>query len=74
VFEYLQRAMPPDKPGSLGDDEVYSVIAHLLVLNDLIEPGVRVDAALLAGLPMPNRDNFRSGHADIDPVPATGEQ
>jgi len=61
LFEYIKRSMPPDKPYSLGDAEVYSVVAHLLELNGLIAPGERVDAALLSSLAMPNRDNFRSG-------------
>ena len=66
LFEYIKRAMPPDKPYSLGDAEVYSVIAHLLELNGLIEPGTRVDAALLSSLRMPNRENFRSGHNNTE--------
>ena len=31
VFDYIRRAMPPDKPGSLRDDEVYGLVAYLLV-------------------------------------------
>ncbi len=65
LFEYIKRAMPPDKPYSLGDDEVYSIIARLLELNGLIAPGQRVDAELLSKLPMPNRNNFRP--VDSDP-------
>ena len=30
VFDYIRRAMPPDKPGSLRDDEVYNLVAFLL--------------------------------------------
>ncbi len=62
LFEYIKRAMPPDKPGSLGDSEIYAVIARLLELNGLIDPDQRVDAALLTSLKMPNRDNFSSGY------------
>jgi len=64
LFEYIKRAMPPDKPYSLGDEEVYSVVAYLLELNELIAPGQRVDAALLSKLQMPNRNNFHSGYSD----------
>lgn len=61
LFEYIQRAMPPDKPYSLDNNETYSVIARLLELNGLIDSGERVDAEVLSALQMPNRDNFRSG-------------
>jgi len=60
LFEYVRRAMPPDKPYSLNVDEVYSVVAHLLELNGLAEPGDLVDAAYLSNVKMPNRDGFRS--------------
>src|SRR5262249_22779615 len=36
VFDYIRRAMPPDKPGSLNDDEVYNLTAFLLAQNELI--------------------------------------
>lgn len=62
LFEYIQRAMPPDKPYSLSTNETYSVIARLLELNGLIDSGQRIDAKLLSTLQMPNRDNFRSGY------------
>lgn len=60
LFEYVRRAMPPDNPYSLSVDEVYSVVAHLLELNGLAQPGEVVDAAYLSNLDMPNRDGFRS--------------
>jgi cytochrome c len=66
LFEYIKRAMPPDKPYSLSDDELYSVIARLLELNNLIDSGQRVDAAVLSSLPMPNKDNFRSDYMESD--------
>ncbi len=66
LFEYIRRAMPPDKPYSLGADELYAVIARLLELNGLIEPGQRVDAAVLSSLRMPNRDSFRSAYPGTD--------
>jgi len=60
LFEYVRRAMPPDKPYSLRINEVYSIVAHLLELNGLVEPGVSVDDAFLSNLKMPNREGFRS--------------
>ena len=67
LFEYIKRAMPPDKPYSLSDDDLYSVIARLLELNNLIDSGQRVDAAVLSSLPMPNKNNFRSDYIESDP-------
>ena len=48
VFDYIRRAMPPDKPGSLNDDEVYGLVAYLLSLNELIPPDAVVDADVAA--------------------------
>ena len=62
LFEYIQRAMPPDKPYSLSDTETYSVIARLLELNGLIDSDQQVNAAVLSALRMPNEGNFRSGY------------
>src|ERR1700687_4681414 len=36
VWDYINRAMPFDKPGSLSADEVYALTAYLLNLNDII--------------------------------------
>jgi len=60
LFEYVRRAMPPDKPYSLDVNEVYAIVAHLLELNGLVENGVSVDAEYLSNLEMPNRTGFRS--------------
>lgn len=60
LFEYIRRAMPPEKPYSLSVNEVYAIIAHLLVLNELSAPEQRVNAEFLSNLKMPNRDGFRS--------------
>ena len=60
LFEYVRRAMPPEKPYSLTVTEVYAIVAHLLELNGLSAPGEIVDAAYLSQLKMPNRDGFRS--------------
>jgi hypothetical protein len=58
VFDYIRRAMPPDKPGSLADNEVYGLTAYLLFLNDLIAADAVVDAASLPKVKMPARDHF----------------
>jgi cytochrome c len=58
VFDYIRRAMPPDRPGSLRDDEVYGLVAYLLSANELIAPDAVVDAASLPKVKMPARDHF----------------
>jgi cytochrome c len=59
VFDYIRRAMPPDKPGSLTDQEVYNLTAYLLALNDLIPADGAIDAASLPKVKMPARDHFK---------------
>jgi cytochrome c len=59
VFDYVRRAMPPDAPGSLKDNEVYGLVAYLLALNELIPAGAVIDAASLPKVKMPARDHFK---------------
>jgi cytochrome c len=61
VFDYVRRAMPPDAPGSLSDDEVYALTAHLLHLNELLPADAVMDAASLPKVAMPARDRFKTG-------------
>jgi cytochrome c len=58
VFDYIRRAMPPDAPGSLTDDEVYNLVAYLLSLNELIPADAVIDAASLPMVKMPAHDHF----------------
>ena len=58
VFDYIRRAMPPDAPGSLRDDEVYGLVAYLLVLNELIPADAAIDATSLPKVKMPAHDRF----------------
>ncbi len=58
LFDYIRRAMPYPNPGVLSNDEVYSLTAYLLFVNDVIPRDQRVDAGSLANVKMPNRDNF----------------
>jgi cytochrome c len=58
VFDYIRRAMPPDKPGSLRDEEVYGLVAYLLSMNELIPADAVIDAASLPKVKMPARDHF----------------
>jgi len=58
VFDYIRRAMPPDAPGSLKDNEVYALTAYLLYLNDLVPLDATIDATSLPKVKMPARDRF----------------
>jgi len=58
VFDYIRRAMPPDAPGSLKDDEVYGLVAYLLSANELIQQDAVIDAASLPKVKMPAREHF----------------
>ena len=59
LFDYIRRAMPFDRPGSLTDDEVYAVTAYLLYLNGLVERSVVVDGDTLSRVEMPARRYFK---------------
>lgn len=58
LFDYVRRAMPYFAPGSLSDEEVYSVTAYLLYLNEIIGEQTVLDAQTLPAVEMPNRDGF----------------
>lgn len=58
VFDYVRRAMPYQSPGTLTNNEVYSLTAYLLFLNDIVTEDATLDAATLPAVEMPNRDNF----------------
>jgi cytochrome c len=58
VFDYIRRAQPFDKPGSLMDEEVYAVTAWLLFRNQIIAADQVIDADTLPKVRMPNRDGF----------------
>ena len=67
VWDFINRAMPSTKPGSLTPDEVYAVTAYVLFLNDVIEENTVLDAASLPQVKMPNRDNFVAVEIDWKP-------
>ena len=64
LFDYVKRAMPMDKPGSLEDDEVYALTAYILWLNEIIDQDTEINQNNLATIEMPARDRF---------VPVTGQ-
>ncbi len=58
LWDYVNRAMPFNQPGSLSAEEVYAAVAYVLYLNDLIGEDDPVDAETLPRIEMPNRNGF----------------
>ena len=58
IFDYVKRAMPFNAPGSLSDEQVYSVVAYILVEANIIKATDVIDAASLPKVAMPNRNGF----------------
>ena len=69
LFDYLNRAMPFDKPGTLGANQAYALTAYVLFLNGIVQEGDVMDARTLPKVRMPNRDGFVK-----DPRPDVGKR
>ena len=67
VWDFINRAMPSTKPGSLTPDEAYAATAFVLFLNGVIEENAALDATTLPKIKMPNRDNFLAIELDWKP-------
>ncbi|RKR85133.1 cytochrome c [Mucilaginibacter gracilis] len=55
LFDYTRRTMPYNLPGSLTDNEVYSLTAYLLSANKIIKPETVLNAQTLPLIVMPAR-------------------
>jgi len=70
LWDYINRAMPFDKPGLLKPSEVYAVAAYILNLNGIIGDNDIMDAKTLPKVKMPNRAGFVSDpRPDVGPKP-----
>jgi cytochrome c len=58
LYDYINRAMPFDKPQSLTADQVYAVTAYTLHMNGIVGPETVLDARTLPKVAMPNRGGF----------------
>jgi S-disulfanyl-L-cysteine oxidoreductase SoxD len=58
LFDYVKRAMPFNAPGSLTNDDVYSVVAYILSEAKIIKPTDTLDAQTLPKVAMPNKEGF----------------
>ena len=60
VWDYINRAMPLNREGTLTADEVYALTAFLLYINDVIPEDTILDAQSLPKVKMPIGDGFAS--------------
>jgi cytochrome c len=58
LYDYIVRAMPMDRPGSLTANETYAVIAWILNQNEVVPADAVMDATTLPKVQMPARDRF----------------
>jgi len=58
VWDFINRAMPLGREGTLTADEVYSLTAYLLFLNALVPEDQVIDAQSLPIVKMPIGDNY----------------
>lgn len=58
VWDYINRAMPRYREGTLTPDQVYAVTAFLLYRSGIIKENDVMDAKSVAELQMPNRNGW----------------
>lgn len=58
IFDYIRRTMPYNQPGSLSNDEVYSLTAYLLYENRIIDSTVVMQKETLPAVKMPAQKLF----------------
>ncbi len=70
LFDYIRRTMPFGNAQSLGNDELYSLIALILNMNDLWDEEKVLTRTDLMKIKMPNRNGFITK----DPRPDTANK
>jgi S-disulfanyl-L-cysteine oxidoreductase SoxD len=58
LYDYTNRAMPPQDPGSMTANETYAITAYILYMNGLVKEAERIDSKTLPKVVMPNREGF----------------
>ena len=58
LWDYIFRAMPYTAPQSLSNEEVYSIAAYVLYLNDIVEEDFVSNKETFTQVKMPNEENF----------------
>jgi len=59
LWDYIKRAMPFDKPGSMSNDDVYAVTAYILNQAQIVPDDATMNKKTLPKVEMPNRNGFR---------------
>jgi len=54
----IWKKSPFHSPGSLSDDQVYSVVAYILGEANIVPKNATLDGTALPKVVMPNRDGF----------------
>ena len=60
VWDYINRGMPLNREGTLTPNEVYSLTAYLLFINDVIPEEQALDQQSLPKVKMPIGDDYAS--------------
>jgi cytochrome c len=60
VWDYINRAMPLNREGTLTADEVYALTAYLLFINEVIPEDLVLDAQSLPKVKMPIGSDYAS--------------
>ncbi|HEX5394524.1 MAG TPA: c-type cytochrome [Rhodocyclaceae bacterium] len=73
LFDYIQRAMPWTAPKSLKPDEVYSILAYLLNLAEIVPDDFTLSDANIREVQqrMPNRNGMTTDHGMWPGAPAS---
>lgn len=58
LFDYIRRSMPYTLPGSLDNNEVYALTAHILHLNHIIAADAEMNVETLPAVVMPAYGKF----------------
>jgi hypothetical protein len=58
VFDYVRHSMPFGDAQSLGNHELYAVVAYLLFLNDVVDENFVLSKETFAKVRMPNEAGF----------------
>ena len=58
IFDYVRRAMPYDQPGTLNNNEVYSLVGWILNANGIIGEKDEMNKDTLPKVKMPNAGGF----------------
>ncbi len=73
AYDYIYRAMPYGEAQSLEPDEVYSIIAYILYMNDLIDDEFELSDTSFTTVRLPNEKNFIQDARPDTPTLKQGE-